>query len=41
MWVIIDPRTSVIRTVANNAASTPQSAQRFVTAALANKVSAF
>jgi prepilin-type N-terminal cleavage/methylation domain-containing protein len=41
VWVIIDPRTSVIRTVANNAASTPQSAQRFVTAALANKVSAF
>jgi prepilin-type N-terminal cleavage/methylation domain-containing protein len=41
VWVIIDPRTSVIRTVANKAATTVQSAQRFVTEALANKVSAF
>lgn len=41
VWVIIDPRTSVIRTVANKAATTVQSAQGFVTEALANKVSAF
>ena len=41
VWVIIDPRTSVIRTVANKAATTVQSAQKFVTEALATKVSAF
>lgn len=41
VWVIIDPRTSVIRTVANKTATTVQSAQGFVTEALANKVSAF
>ena len=41
VWVIIDPRTTVIRTVANKAATTVQSAQKFVTEALANKGSAF
>lgn len=38
IWVLIDPRTSVIRTVANSAATTLQAAQAAVAAALANQV---
>jgi prepilin-type N-terminal cleavage/methylation domain-containing protein len=41
VWVIIDPRTSVVRTVANNPATTLQAAQQPVAEALSNQVRAF
>jgi prepilin-type N-terminal cleavage/methylation domain-containing protein len=41
VWVIIDPRTTVVRTVANTPSTTLQAAQAPVAAALANQVRAF
>lgn len=38
VWVVIDPRTSVVRTVANRPATTLQSAQSFLAEALANRL---
>jgi len=41
VWVVIDPRTTVVRTVANNPATTLRDAQAPVALSLANQVRAF
>jgi len=40
VWVVIDPRTSIVRTIANNPATTLRAAQTLVAEALSNQVHA-
>lgn len=41
VWVVIDPRTSIVRTIANNPATTLRAAQMVVAEALSNQVHAY